>query len=146
MPDTVRQKIINAIDARLKTILVTGAYKTNLGSNVFAWRATPFEESELPALNYRDTTESRIPGAGVYDLTLTVFIEVFSTTMTELRQCLADIEKAIFVDETWGDLALNSEIGPEEIQIGQNENIFVASEIALIVEYRTVRGDAETNA
>lgn len=141
MTDSIRQQIIDAIDTRFKAILTAGGYKTNLGNHVFAWRDTPLEATDLPGLIYKDTTEQREPGAGIYDLILSIEIELFSTSAAGIRNCLADLEKAIFTDESWGELALNSEIETDEMAIEQKENTFCASKIILAVEYRTVRGD-----
>ncbi len=143
---SIRQQIITAIDTRFKTILIAGGYETNLGSNVFAWRSEPLQESELPALIYRDRTEARMLGCGIYDLSLGVEIELFSSSAAGVRSLLVDLEKGIFTDETWGGLALTSEIEMNEMEIEQKENIFCASKIIMAVEYRTVRGDPYTRA
>ncbi len=146
MVDSIHQRIISAIDTRFKTILIAGGYKTNMGQHVFAWKETPFDASEIDGLNYRDRREQRTPGCGVYEFTLPIEIEVFSSSPEGIRKCLADLEKAIFVDETWGGLAENSEIDSSEMAIEHKEHIYGASNVVMTVEYRTVRGDPDTAA
>src|SRR3990170_6560821 len=46
MADSKRQQIVSALDTRLKTILTTGGYETNLGNNVKWWRQEPFADTE----------------------------------------------------------------------------------------------------
>lgn len=146
MADSIHQKIIGKIDTRFKAILIAGGYATNMGNNVFEWRETPLAATELPGLIYRDPREERIPGCGVYDLSLQIEIDLFSTSPAGIRSCLADIERAVFVDETWETLAQNSEIDSSEMEVAQKENIFTASKVIMTVEYRTIRGDPYTQA
>jgi len=146
-PDTfnaIRQRIVDAIDSRCKTILTAGGYKMNLGSNVFAWRTTPIQSSEIPALVYRDRTETKEPGWGIYENKLSLEIEIYANTAAEIRECIADLEVAIFNDETWGGLALITDLDSNDTEIEQKEDIFVASKIMMTVEYRTILGDPYT--
>lgn len=146
MADSIRQQLISAIDTRLKTILVANGYETNAGQNVFAWRDTALEAAELDAILYRDRTESRTPGVGVYEFTLPVEIQIVSTSASQVRKILADLEVAIFVDESWGEIALNTELETDEMEIEQKETLFVAAGIIMPIEYRTVRGNPYTKA
>jgi hypothetical protein len=115
-----------------------------LGDNIFAWRKTPLQASELPALVYRDRTETKEPGWGIYENKLSMEIEIFANTAAEIRECIADLEVAIFNDETWGGLALTSELETNDMEIEHKEDIFVASKIILNVHYRTIFGDPYT--
>ena len=54
MPDTIRESIMSALDARLKTITVLNGYASDAGDNVFDWREDPLQDDELDALEYRD--------------------------------------------------------------------------------------------
>ena len=105
MADSIRQRLISAIDTRLKTILIASGYKTNMGQNIFEWKTDPFQASQIDGLTYRDPKEQRELGCGIYDLTLPLEIEIASTTPAQVRKCLADLEKAVHVDPTWGGLA-----------------------------------------
>ena len=145
MPDTIRQQIIDAIDARFKGILISGGYGTDLGSNVFAWRRSALEESELDALTYRDAVEGTIDSAGeIEEKNLIINIEIFSTSPAQLRKCLADLEKAVNVDFSWGNLAILTSLKTNEMEVEQKDQVFAASGIAMEVDYLTVRGDPYT--
>ncbi len=146
MADSIRQRIITAIDTRLKGILIAGGYQTNLGSHVFAWRAEPLQESELDGLIYRDATESKVEGCGVDEMTLPVEVEIDSTSPEQIRKCLADLEKAIQVDRTWGQLAIHTKLETSAMGVEKKEKVFVASKILMAVEYQTVMGDPLTRA
>ena len=115
-----------------------------LGDNIFAWRKTPLQASELPALVYRDRTETKEPGWGIYENKLSLEIEIYANTAAEIRECIADLEVAIFNDETWGGLALITDLDSNDMEIEQKEDIFVASKIILNISYRTVIGDPYT--
>jgi len=145
MTDSARQTVVDAIDARLKTILVSpGGYETNLGANVFAWRATPFTETELPGLAYRDLDEANDISVGEWEhfLTLEIDIHVFDETdaMAELRAAIKDVVKAIGTDTTFG--GLTQDVAPSQrdfIKITQNDGRFAGCTLTMIVTYLTDR-------
>jgi hypothetical protein len=140
--NSIRQRIIDAADTQFKTILIAGGYKMNLGSNVFAWRSTPIQKSELPALVYRDRIQTKSEEIwGYYLNEMQLEIEIYAESPAQIRECLADIEKSIYTDTTWGNLALISTLLTDEVQIEQKEDIFVATQIILIVQYLTIMGD-----
>ena len=114
--------------------------------NVFEWRTTPLELSEIPGIIYRDRTESRSPGMGVSENVLSVEIEIYGTSKAQIREILAQLERAVEMDPTWGGLALDSELYSNAMEVIQLANIFCASHIVMTVEYRTVRGDPYTQA
>jgi hypothetical protein len=104
-----RQDIIDAIELRFKTILTTSGYKTDIGTNVFAWKPGPFEETAVPGMDIRDTADD--PGQdtiGEVEHELPIEGEcVFSTdaSMEDVRKVEADMNGAVRVDLTWGNLA-----------------------------------------
>ncbi len=149
MPDTIRQKIISAMDTRFKGILIAGGYQTNIGQHVFWWKKSPLALADLPGMNCKDRRQAKSLGAGVYDNSLEVEIEAGisgPTTPEELRKISADIEKAVAVDETWGQWAGTTEIGNDEINLEEDEKKIGFVRIALTVEYTTIRGDPFTRA
>lgn len=146
MADSIRQRLISAIDTRLKTILIASGYKTNMGQNIFEWKTDPFQASQIDGLTYRDPKEQRELGCGIYDLTLPLEIEIASTTPAQVRKCLADLEKAVHVDPTWGGLAFGSDIDANEMAIEKKEHVYTGSKITVNIYYRTVMGDPDTQA
>lgn len=115
-----------------------------LKDNIFAWKTTPIQSSEIPCLIYRDRTGTMEFGWGYCENKASVEIEIYADTPDEIRGYIADLEKAIFTDDTWGNLAMYSELNTNEMAIEQKENIFVATQILLTVTYRTVFGDPYT--
>lgn len=111
MADSIRQKLISAMVARMQTILTTNGYETNLGNHVADWQ-TNWDESELPALSVcdlvaeEDGDEDGDPFAqGALTMhTLPVQFRIFTnsnTPATELRKMIADVKKAIKTDWRW---------------------------------------------
>ena len=142
MPVSKRQQIVDAIDARLKTITTANGYNTDAGNNVFEWRSYPLDEnSELPALVYRDTEEIESLAVGGYQLhTLTIEIEgyvVGANAARDLRALIADVIKAIGTDLTWGGLAEDTRPVEESIEIDQEERKIAGAVIRIEIDYRT---------
>lgn len=110
MADSIRQQIMTAIDTRLKTILVSGGYETNAGNNIYEFWDIALEEDELPAIIWRDgaeDTELLVSTTQDRRLTVELIMQAVGTTApTTLRKMIADVEKAMLVDNTWGSLAI----------------------------------------
>jgi hypothetical protein len=141
MSDTVRQQIISALDTRLKGILKTSGYATDVGQNVFDWRTEILPEDLLPALIYRDIScETEITGMDVFTNRLRVQIEIAatgSTPMADIRSMLADIDKAIGVDLSWGNLAILTERISDEAIVATEENKFSGCQTVIVITFRT---------
>jgi len=141
MADSIRQQIISALDTRLKAILTTGGYETNIGVNVFDWRSESLEESDLPALIYRDiSAETTIDtmASFAHKMTLNILVAVQnSTPMAEIRKIIADIDKAIGVDHTYGNLALMTERISDESGVEIDEKKFAGCQIVYVITFRT---------
>ena len=154
---TVWQQIQSAIDTRLRTILITNSYKTNAGSNVFYWRTADFAQdeagnfAEMPGIKYYETVEKTETISMAIELnTTTLNIEclatgsVDSTVKQILDQMYSDVLKCVGVDETWGGLALLTELKGHEVKL-EREEILTGSILAIFeVQYRHKRWDAYT--
>jgi len=57
-----------------------------------------------------------------------VEIEIDSTSPEQVRKCLADLEKAVKVDRTWGQLAIHTQIGTSEMAGGTEREVFCCLE------------------
>ncbi|HLE18673.1 MAG TPA: hypothetical protein VI728_10365 [Syntrophales bacterium] len=141
MADSKRQQLIDAIDARFKTIKTTNGYETELGNNVFAWRSSPIEAAELPCLLYRDTNETIELTIGAHIHTLTIETEIITsggTAIKDIRKMLADIIKCIGADLTWGGIAEDTlPVAGEDIKIEQQENIITGAKLSFAAQYVT---------
>lgn len=138
---SIRQQIVDAIETRLKTILVTNGYQTNAGQKVFPWRLTVLGDADLPALCIYDTdcNISDVGTIGYFTHELQVDIEAIvtgSASRTDVRKMLEDIFKAIGVDRTWGNLAEHTEIQSHGINLEQAEKVIGAGQVRILITYR----------
>jgi hypothetical protein len=110
MPDTRRQEIVDAIIARMQLISTANGYATNAGARVEDWPRR-FDDSECPALGVCDVSEDSDKGdreSEIETRTLTVQVRIFVATNTPartLRQIIGDVQKAVGVDQYWGELS-----------------------------------------
>lgn len=145
--DPLRQRIMDALKARLETILIAGGYKTDAGKNVFAWRKFGIPDTELPALVYQDTDHTQDQGAiDLVDNFLEVTVEAIAikgaTSEDQIREMLADVITAIGTDETWGGLAFDTSQPSTPMDAEQMEKKLFGSRITFTIEYNTERFNA----
>jgi hypothetical protein len=107
-----RQKLVDAVKARLAAISVAGGYNHDLSGKVFVWRdisqgAASFQAAELPALNIRDTDGNpELLRLGNTALNNELLFEVDCVTKTDpvdenVRKLMADVYRAIGSDRYW---------------------------------------------
>lgn len=110
MADSRRQRIVEKLISIFEKNTKLYGHKTNLGSNVFEWKTTDFQESDLPGMNLRDTDEAvEVKGLNHY-YTLTIEIEAkvqASTSTTTAREVIADIMTIIGQNCSLGGLTTN---------------------------------------
>lgn len=105
MADSKRQKIVDAIVARMQTILIANSYSTNIGLNVVDWQIN-FQDHELPAVSVCDLPAQAADSSqdGKLDRTIwlmPVQIRVYAAkgeTPENIREMLKDVQKAIRTD------------------------------------------------
>lgn len=136
---------MNAVDARLKTILAQNGYETDIGLNVFPWRTSTLEDAELPAICCRDGDSKKYDetvGEVIRELPveITVILASGATTPDELRAVLADVYKAIAVDVSWGGLAQDTAIpNIDNMTVEQGEKIQGGASVTISILYSTNR-------
>lgn len=105
-----RQQIITELLSVFSKLTKLYGHKTDLGSNVFEWKTTDFQETDLPGMGLRDTDEIvEVKGSNHY-YTLTIEIEAkvqASTSTSAAREVIADIMTIIGQNCTLGGLAVN---------------------------------------
>ena len=137
---SIRQKIVDAVDTRMKTILTSGGYESNAGQYVYWWRPK-VEQKKLPAIVLRDRQvppENKIRWRRHLIIGLEIFLSPSETADEEMRKVLADIEVCVGLDVTWGGLADDTELyESEKMDLDDWEVVNVASGFYLIIEYET---------
>ncbi len=138
------QTIIDNIIARLGLIQGSPDYHTELGTNVFEWRENkPFESHEVPAAVVRDVHDDMnvqpTHPHDVHFLRVEIDIIAAATTSTAAvtRQMKFDVIKAIGVDKTWSDQAINTELVEATTNVHQEKNIVEGATIVILIHYRT---------
>jgi hypothetical protein len=138
-----RQKIVDAIDARFKTISERAGYETEVGETVNWWVMPPIEQVELPAVCLKDTDVPAWAGVGEHLHELKVSAEIYlapvhTEAATVMRQVIADMTTVIGKDVTWGGLAEDTNLpAEEELSIAQAGDCFVAIGFSFVVQFLT---------
>ncbi len=141
-----RQDIIDAIETRMKTILTSGGYATNVGQRVSVWPTTPMAETALSELAIYDhdaeVMETGIIGQSRHELL--VDIEVIipgSDSRTDVRKALADINKALWSGLSLGGLCEPITILSNGINFEQAAKVLGAGIVKIRVPYYTAHGE-----
>jgi hypothetical protein len=139
-----RQRIREAIAAALTGLATTGA-------RVYVGRDLPLDaDTELPALciyTRQDTPDYELATMTreVYRaLEVTVNGYAKSTTDDELDKIAAEVETAIYADQTFGGLALGMSLGEQTIEAtDEGDRIVGRVEMLFTVAYRVAEGAPE---
>ncbi len=152
MADSKRQKIVDAVVARMQTILVTNGYQTNIGANVEDSRQN-WQEEELPATSVFDleATAEALPQNATRSIwTQPIGIRVALKKGSDVkagRKVIADIYRAIGTDETWivsgTSLAMFTNPATEGFQQPPDSFEVQAVEVLINVIYKTAKWNAE---
>jgi len=54
MADSIQRQIMDKIETRLATVLISGGFKTDIGTNVFQWKTKAWESQEMPGVSFKD--------------------------------------------------------------------------------------------
>jgi len=109
-PISRRQKIITEFFSVFTKLTKLYGHRTNLGSNVFEWKSTPFQETDLPGISIRDTGEEVVVRGlqHVYTMSLELEARVSASTSTAMaREVIADIMTVIGQNCTLDGLIVN---------------------------------------
>lgn len=140
MPTPVHQKIMDAVKARLVTIDGTGSYNTDLSSSVYEWSPV-LEISKLPAAVYRDTgqTLGEEISKHLHTLAVEVSLTVASgaSTLADLRKLIADVYRAVGVDQQWSALAILTEWQGFSISYDEESKDIASALVTFLINYRT---------
>jgi hypothetical protein len=139
---SIHQDIIDAIDIRLKTILISNSYNTDIGNSVFHWRNTNLTEADLPGIIYRDSAvndkeENAITGGWITKFLIEIvgFDTLAGTTPARMRLITQDIYDAIRVDDLWGGLVHDTTPVSDEIDIQNKDKISGMASVIIEIDY-----------
>lgn len=145
-PTTIRQQLIEAVEARMKGILTANGYNKDLGLSV---RVSPTEQAEDPQTDGKFfTLDLFFPTSGSdisevtkrWDHALDVDIDVYGfgpITEQDISNMLADVFSAIGQDPGWGGLAIKTlppQVNPE---LERRARLLGCANIAFKIEYMT---------
>jgi hypothetical protein len=168
MADTIRQKIVDALLARLATIRTAAGFETNIGRSLFEWRdleASPFApdveliaESDLSALNIKDKAEPAIDALvqGRHEKDLQFELEIGTNKKTEttsvaywLRKIIGDVEKCLANHTAWittVHVHSVSAISVNEMAVIQTGDVLGQAKLEFSIRYSNRRFDPYTTA
>jgi len=130
----IRQSIIDAMEIRFGEL---AGIKT-----VEVWHLGDWAENELPAIDIRDTTDEMpiegIRGRRDHQLAVELTVKLIrSTSAADAREMIADIIKAIGIDETYGIQNTKTFIADADLVADAANQKIASARVALIVKYRS---------
>jgi hypothetical protein len=133
---------MDAWGVMLQTIRQKDGFDTDAGANVFEWRRTALQDSELPALEYRDSQDEVSENTiQTWEHTLTIKVRISvkeDPPMPVIRKIIADILKAYRDDvtlETVGAMLANY-VG-DESDVEHVEYKYASSIVTITLRYLT---------
>lgn len=140
-----RSDIVVAVLERMKTIQKTNGYLTDFGTNAEKDRTDPFdEESESFLIDVvAGSWESDDQGQQVRRwMTVSVAFACSGNTAIDLAEnAIEDIVKAVYVDTTWGGLAIITEETGGSVDKDVSDQLFAWGEIDMRILYATSEGE-----
>lgn len=141
MAISIRQQIVTGLLVRLRTILVSNGYETNLGSNIFEWKTTDFQPSEMPGAAVRDVPEGPPVVRGdihMHVLGFSVEIKVSDADpATVLRAAVADVEKAVGLSPKFSTFLVLNPVSNPDFDVEQNDSKLGSATVEFSVVYQT---------
>ncbi len=141
MPDTIRQRIVDAIQEALRGISVANGFATDFGQRVHVWKVAPYEDAGLPCLNVFDRkreTERQLSGRHHHKLYVDIVVVALgATTDRDLRAMMADVIAVVGANRKWGGLAYDTDPQSDEIAIEHEDRKRGGAKLSFIVHFRT---------
>ncbi len=157
MADSIQKQIMDAIATRAATILVSGGFKTDIGTNVFRWKTKGWETQEMPGIAIKDpTTPVEITkmrsNGGIWEhktrVELQVGVELADDSTNQavadkVRDAIDDVYKMIGVDQTWGGIARWTIPVDHAIDVVEENKTYGGGNIKVDVSYETLAFDTD---
>jgi hypothetical protein len=139
---SIRQQLIDKVKTRFAGITTAGGYATNIGSHQFEWLMTPLESSDLPAHIIRDEVEDTTiteKNAGHLSRSLKITVDLVlaesDATAANARKAIADVIKAVGVDDKWGGLARRTLPVRDEIMADPEGQRVSGARVTFTIDY-----------
>ena len=145
-----RQQLVDAIEARLGTIVAAQTVSIHGGTSytyqntikgVYPWRKTPFNQGELPAIEFWDANSEDGPGpSGQHEHRLPIVLQVSvggSQPASVARSLMEDIVACIGVDPRWSKLANWTDITGHGLMIEKAGDVIAGAQILFTIRYCT---------
>lgn len=158
---TYHQQLVDAAKARMALIKKADGYFTDAGNHVDEHREAALLPGAIGAgfehLNVRDLpetydSEGTAGPLGCWNRELTIGITATATSgktddaMTHLGKLVADVIKAVGVDDTWGGIALLTAVDPGKPEGEQDEKKVASQTVLLKIQYRTAPWSSNSTA
>ena len=149
MADTIRQRIVTAIQTALSGISIANGYKTDVGARVYVWHVTPYGDDQIPCVNLFDRvceTERHLSGRHHHKLRIEIVVTALGTsTDSDLRKMIGDVIKVMGANRKWGGLAYDTDPQSDEIVVEQGDRRRGGANLVFVVHFRTEPYNAEQN-
>ncbi|HEY0545316.1 MAG TPA: hypothetical protein VGC91_08080 [Pyrinomonadaceae bacterium] len=145
MADTLRQKLVDKVVARMRTILISNGYQTDLGGKVEEW-LTHCDEGEGAQLGVCDlNNDPELSEKYALDQTnkLKIQLRVMGAqNPAELRKMIGDCQTAVKKDPRWDGMALQTIPGQDGFMIPSESFQVAGAAIEFTIEYLSNTFDA----
>lgn len=148
MSDNKRQDAVDALKDRLATVRTANGYATDIGARVFSWRKAPVTSAETPCTEVKDgKNETRLEGAPMGRAYQFLDVEIVLSlqgggTAIQARSAIADVKKAIGLDDKFGGVTKWATPETDEINIEQTGDTTGAATVNITIVYETDRWGA----
>ncbi|PHO10326.1 hypothetical protein CPG37_04570 [Malaciobacter canalis] len=98
----IRQKIVDTIIEKLKTISGSNGFYSEAGANVFEWLEKPLDKDEYPAIVVRDPADNVTDDFTITSHTLKIEVDIAvsgKNTPWNMREVTSDVIKAFSLVE-----------------------------------------------
>ena len=146
MADTVRERILQNLVTTLQGVTTSAGYATTL-RKVTRIPASAFSLTELPMVMLVDASEEKEDGNPAQFTRCLLHLELicwnanYSTPSEEALKILGSVEKALYVDQRRGGLAIDTDVTGNETLIAEEAMPYGGVTIFMDVHYRHRLGD-----
>jgi hypothetical protein len=151
-----RQKLVEAVKARLAAIKVADGYRTDVGLKQHEWLGRKLADDELPAHIVRDGEAKPVfddarKDASKLKWSLPFVIDLVfkegAATVVDARKGIADVHQAVGVDEKWKVgaeyLAARTVPDGDQVMADKEGNFLSGARVKFSIEYYLDRWEAD---